>query len=168
MFLVILLGVFLFIGILIGQFIEEANLKLCYWMLLFLLFVTICNIYISITYYIKLREDPGVKGTRGDSGPQGPKGSGGVCSLSTNCNINDCKSFVTNILANMEDKPGPDYIKLKRKKDNSESLSDNEKKQLNTINNWIASMTQTCERQEFNKIELEKHLKDSLKSENFD
>ena len=41
MFLAIVLGVFIFLGIIIGQVVPSNNLRLVYWLLMFLLFITI-------------------------------------------------------------------------------------------------------------------------------
>ena len=38
-------------------------------------------------YYIKLRNEPGVRGARGDPGPKGQKGSNGVCTIDTSCGL---------------------------------------------------------------------------------
>ena len=167
MFLAIVLGVFIFLGIIIGQVVPSNNLRLVYWLLMFLLFITICNIHISITYYKKLREDPGVKGPRGDPGEQGPKGTNGVCSLSTNCNINDCRSFVEKILTNMDGYPGTEYRMIKNKMSNSQILTPDDKKKLRQINDWVDILTNICSKQEYNKVVLENYIKDSFKTGSF-
>ena len=95
--MLVFLGITVFLGIIIGQTINDIQLKLCYWLILFLFFITVTNIYITLHFYKKLREDPGIKGPRGDPGESGPKGSDGVCSLSTSCNINDCKGYIEKV-----------------------------------------------------------------------
>ena len=41
----------------------------------------------TLYYYIKLRNAPGVKGERGDPGPKGQKGSNGVCTIDTSVEV---------------------------------------------------------------------------------
>ena len=160
----VFLGITVFLGIIIGQTINDIQLKLCYLLILFLFFITITNIYISTHYYRKLREDPGIKGPRGDPGDVGPKGSDGVCSLSTSCNINDCKSFIEKIFLEMEKYPGTEYRTLKEKMSNNVILNQNEKKKLQQIDDWINLLTNICKKQLYNKSELQKFIEDSFKT----
>ena len=73
--------ILVFLALIGGQFIKDANLRFAYFMLFFLLFVTFSNIYLAQVFYTKLRNDPGVKGDRGDPGDKGSFGSNGVCTL---------------------------------------------------------------------------------------
>lgn len=70
-------------------FIEDSNLKLCYWLVILLLALTLFNIVLSITYYTKLRNEPGIPGPRGPRGAKGAKGPNGRCTVSDKCNINE-------------------------------------------------------------------------------
>jgi len=162
--MVIFSCVIIFLGVIIGQTINDIQLKLCYWLILFLFFITVTNIYISLYYYKKLREDTGVKGPRGDPGEQGPKGSDGVCSMSTSCNINDCKGFIEKIFLDMEKYPGAEYRILKDKISNNIILNQTEKKKLQQIDDWINLLTNICKKQLYNKPELKKFIEESFKT----
>lgn len=93
-----LIIVLIFIVLLIFSFfIEDSNLKLCYWLVVMLLALTIFNIILSYTYYTRLREEPGVQGPRGPAGDPGPKGNPGVCTVSEKCNIQGCKQKIVDM-----------------------------------------------------------------------
>ena len=66
------------IAILLSSFIEGSKLKIMYWLVVTLLFISVFNIYLTTKYYIKLRNEPGIRGERGDPGLQGDQ-SRGVC-----------------------------------------------------------------------------------------
>jgi hypothetical protein len=90
-----LLLIIIFVITLMFSFtIEEGTLKICYWLVVFLLGLTIFNIILSVSYYIKLRNDPGVKGPRGPPGRQGPRGIPGTCSISDECNKDYCRTKI--------------------------------------------------------------------------
>ena len=59
---------YFFLAIIVSQFIADRNIKIAYWLMLFLLHISLSNIYMSTYFYIKLRETPGIKGQRGDPG----------------------------------------------------------------------------------------------------
>ena len=71
---------YVFFTIIIGQLIADKNIKAIFFAVMFLLYISCYNIYITFKYYIKLRNNPGIKGDRGGPGGPGQKGSGGVCS----------------------------------------------------------------------------------------
>ena len=90
-----ILIIIIFIVTLIFSFtIEERTLKICFWLVIFLLALTIFNIVLSINYYIELRNDPGIKGPRGPPGRKGPKGIPGVCSMETECGYDKCREKI--------------------------------------------------------------------------
>jgi hypothetical protein len=60
--LVILVFAILFISI--GFMIPETKYKVAYYMILALLTFSILNIYLSVVYYIQLRNDPGIPGLK--------------------------------------------------------------------------------------------------------
>lgn len=97
-FLIII--VILVIFIIISLFINETNMKIAYWLVIGLLILSITNMYMSIVYYIKLREDPGTPGPRGPKGPRGPSGDPGKCTSSDKCGIEDCEEKMYNIASN--------------------------------------------------------------------
>ena len=94
----ILLIVIFIITLLFSFTIEVSTLKICYWLVVFLLGLTIFNIILSVSYYIKLRNDPGVKGPRGPPGRQGPRGIPGTCSISDECNKDYCRTKIVAII----------------------------------------------------------------------
>jgi hypothetical protein len=90
-----LLLIIIFIITLIFSFtIEEGTLKICYWLVVFLFGLTLFNIILSVSYYIKLRNDPGVKGPRGPPGRKGPRGIPGTCAMEDECNRDSCRSKI--------------------------------------------------------------------------
>ena len=88
MFTFLIFVIFLVL-VIFSFFIEDSNLKLCYWLVILLFALTIFNIILSITYYTKLRNEPGIPGPRGPQGARGSKGPGGKCRVSDKCNINE-------------------------------------------------------------------------------
>lgn len=78
-------------------FIEDSNLKLCYWLVILLLALTIFNIILSFTYYTKLRNEPGVPGPRGPQGQPGPLGPQGKCTISDKCTIDNCNDKLVDL-----------------------------------------------------------------------
>lgn len=90
--------ILLFVALLIFSFfIEDPNLKLCYWLVVMLMALTLFNIVLSYTYYTKLRNEPGIPGPRGPPGPKGAKGPSGVCSISEKCHIDGCRDKIVNL-----------------------------------------------------------------------
>ena len=131
----------LIISIVFNQFIEDNTLKLCFWLLIFLLFITISNIYMSFYYYKKLRENDGMMGPRGDTGREGPKGSNGVCKLSTSCGISNCRKVIEREFTNIF----PEYNKIREKMDRNIILNDKDKKILTKINGKVDVLIPVCE-----------------------
>jgi len=83
--LIILIIFIIFFGI--SFMIQDIKYRVCYYMILALLFLASLNIYLSIVYYIQLRNLPGVQGPMGPKGPQGMTGNTGKCSFSEKCGI---------------------------------------------------------------------------------
>ena len=67
--------------ILIGVTIDDNNIKISYWLTMGLLLFTILNIYLTVIYYIEIRERKGERGPKGPKGERGVKGDPGTCSL---------------------------------------------------------------------------------------
>lgn len=85
----LLIIIFIFVILMvIGFMIQEPNLKLSYYLSVGLGLFTIINIYLTITYYMELRNKRGEKGPQGPKGDRGAKGDGGSCVFSTKCNNN--------------------------------------------------------------------------------
>lgn len=98
--LLILLIIFI-IFFSISFLIEEPKYRISYYMILGLLFLAVLNIYLSVAYYVELRNSDGIPGIQGDKGPQGVKGNPGKCSFSETCNITDARNKILNIASNM-------------------------------------------------------------------
>lgn len=135
--------ILVFIALIGGQFIEDTNLRMAYFMLFFLLFVSFSNIYLAQVFYTMLRNDPGVKGDRGDPGDKGPPGTDGVCTSITNCEITDCKKLIERELS----KKIPEYKEVLNKQKENLELNDFDRKVLRKINNFIdGTMNPICQK----------------------
>ena len=99
--LIILIVFIIFFSI--SFMIQDAKYRVSYYMILALLFLAALNIYLSIVYYIQLRNTPGVQGQIGPKGPKGVKGNTGKCSFSEKCGITDARTKILNIANTMYD-----------------------------------------------------------------
>ena len=86
--------VFFFIAIIVSQFISDMNLRVSYWLMLLLFYISCANIYMSAYFYAKLRSQSGLQGERGDPGDSGPRGSNGTCIITPNCGIVNCRNLI--------------------------------------------------------------------------
>ena len=98
-FLILLIIALIFISI--GFMIPETKFKIAYFMIIMLLGLTILNVYLSIVYYIQLRNDPGKPGPQGSKGVQGAKGAPGKCSFAEKCGIPDARTKIINVAQEM-------------------------------------------------------------------
>lgn len=71
--------------IVISMFIEDKQYKIYYFAIVVLGTLCFLNVYLSILYYVKLRNEPGIPGPRGAPGIKGPKGGKGKCSVGESC-----------------------------------------------------------------------------------
>ena len=69
--------------------IPDPTFRVAYYMIIALLFLASLNIYLSVVYYIQLRNTPGIQGQIGNKGPKGVKGNAGKCSFSQKCGIDN-------------------------------------------------------------------------------
>ena len=104
-FLILLIIVLILIAI--GFMIPEVKYKIAYFLILCLFGLTILNVYLSIVYYIQLRNDPGTPGDIGVKGPTGVKGMPGKCSFTETCTIKDARTKILNIANTMYNIPIP-------------------------------------------------------------
>jgi hypothetical protein len=102
-FLILLIISLIFVSI--GFMIPEPKYKVAYFMIVCLLGLTILNVYMSIVYYIQLRNDPGIPGSMGNKGPTGVKGIPGVCSFTETCEIKNARDKILNVANTMYDIP---------------------------------------------------------------
>ena len=151
---------FMFIALIMNQFIYDPTLKICYWLVMFLVFITGLNVFLSIHFYKKLREDVGIQGARGPPGDKGPTGSDGVCVLSTSCGIANCRGVIEREFL----KIFPEYKRINEKLDRSILLNDNDKKILKQINSKIDILMPICENGDYNKKEFLEHIHKSYRN----
>ena len=100
-FLILLIIVLILISI--GFMIPEVKYKIAYFMIICLLGLSILNIYLSVVYYIKLRNEAGIPGDMGKKGPSGVKGLPGKCSFSESCKFEDPRGKILNVANTMYD-----------------------------------------------------------------
>jgi hypothetical protein len=100
-FLILIIIVLILISI--GFMIPENMFKIAYFMIVCLLGLTILNVYMSIIYYIQLRNDPGIPGIIGKKGPTGVKGIPGKCSFTQTCEIKNARQNILNVATSMYD-----------------------------------------------------------------
>ena len=98
-FLILLIIVLILISI--GFMIPEPKYKISYFMIVCLLGLTVLNVYMSIVYYIQLRNDPGLPGAVGNKGPTGVKGIPGKCSFTETCEIKNSRDKIVNVANTM-------------------------------------------------------------------
>jgi|TARA_B110000881_G_C18428269_1_gene439527 hypothetical protein len=150
--------VFFFIAIIISQFIADMNLKIAYWLMLLLLYISCANIYISAYFYAKLRSQSGLQGKRGDPGDSGPRGSNGVCVITPNCGIVNCRSLIEKEISSRITV----YKKIKDDIKNGNMLSSDQKKILRKINTFIDVLIPVCESGKMTKSEFITHIDETI------
>jgi len=121
-FLILLIIVLILISI--GFMIPEVKYKISYFMVLCLLGLSLLNIYLSIVYYIKLRNDTGIPGEMGNKGPLGVKGIPGKCSFTESCKFEDPRGKIVSVANTMYGISNEclDNPKLKNCNDNQDML----------------------------------------------
>ena len=135
---------YFFAAVTISQLFIDEKLRLVFLMIMFLLYVSLYNVYFSFKYYIKIRNEPGVKGDRGDPGGSGQDGTDGVCAMAKGCGIAHCRRLIVDELQ----KIFPEYIKIREKLRNNKALNPKEKKQNRQINRYIDILIPKCENYE--------------------
>ena len=134
---------YVFVSVTISQLLIDEKLRLIFLMIMFLLYVSIYNVYFSFTYYIKIRNEPGIKGERGDQGGGGDLGSDGVCAMAKSCGIASCRPLIVDTL--LEHPNFTEYKGIREKLANNEELTTNEKKRNSQINAYIDILIPKCE-----------------------
>lgn len=158
LFRVITLSI-VFAAIILSRFIVDRGLQALYWLIVFLLTVSVGNIYMTLNYYIKLRNAPGVRGERGDPGPKGQKGSNGVCTIDTSCgSIQNCHDFTEEIF--MEQLP--EYRRVVDKRNRDIKLNTEDLKILSQVNEYFEMIKSACESGRYSQQELRAKVKKSL------
>ena len=149
--------IFFFIAIIISQFILDPNLRIAYWLMLLLIYISWANIYMSSYFYIKLREQPGLQGARGPPGETGPDGSKGVCQIEPECGIqkNKLGDIIRDEIRNLDS----NYSKIINKEKNGIMLKDNEQKIKSSIEDYILKVQQKATDQNMTRSDIKKELK---------
>ena len=132
---------YVFASVTISQLLIEQKLRLVFMMIMFLLYVSIYNVYFSFKYYVKIRNEPGIKGDRGDQGAGGDKGSDGVCAMAKSCGIASCRPLIIDTLI----EHFPEYKDIRNKLADNEELSQKDKKINKQINEYINILIPQCE-----------------------
>ena len=159
MLLTVIAIIIVFVAIIIGQFIVNPTLQPVYWMLVFLLFVSVANIYMTFYYYIKLRNEPGIKGERGSPGLQGEGGGKGVCVINTQCDsIQLCDQFIKEHLKELL----PEYEKVLDKQNNSQLLNNRDRSILSQIQTYTGILKPKCESGKYSKEEMKTLIENSF------
>ena len=152
----------IFISIIISKFIVNPELQYIYWLIAFLLFISVSNIYMTIHYYVKLRNDPGIKGERGDPGDKGQTGSNGVCEINTSCDaIQDCRGLIEDRL--MEKIPEYRAVIEKAQNENME-LDAKDNSILRQVNGYISILEPKCKSGRYNLEEMTTLINESFKN----
>ena len=130
------------VATLIAISIQDNNLKICFWLSLILCIVCLINLNLSLSFYIKLRNDKGVQGPRGERGDKGPKGFPGRCELNVNQgtddNIKHCKTKIINNLM----KTCKNYEEITKKSNTNRTPEETQKFDIYT--SWINKLDGKC------------------------
>ena len=132
---------YFFAAVTISQLFIDEKLRLVFLLIIFLLYVSLYNVYFSFKYYIKIRNEPGIKGDQGDIGLSGQDGTDGVCGMAKSCGIAHCRPLIVDELQIIF----PEYIRIREKLMNNKSLNEKEKKQNRQINKYIDILITKCE-----------------------
>ncbi len=158
--LLIIIVIFLIL-VVISMFIEDKTYKLYYFLIVALAVLTFLNVYLSIIYYIKLRNEPGVPGPRGPKGEKGPSGGKGKCVVSESCGFTkaDANKLLYNIAASKFDTT-PKCLREPSLKNCRGGASEIER--LQPVNKQIAMLEKMAVDGLFTKQEFEKKVRNSF------
>jgi len=162
MLLTIIALTIVFLSIIINKFIVDPQLQYIYWLVVFLLFVSVSNIYMTMYYYIKLRNEPGIKGERGDPGEKGQVGSNGVCEINTGCGaIENCRDLIEEELLTLM----PEYANVLKKRDEEKKeLNAKDNSILRQVNGYVGLLEPKCKSGRYTVEEMKKLIADSFKN----
>jgi hypothetical protein len=150
--------VFFFMAIIASQFIANMNLKIAYWLMLALLYISFSNIYMSAYFYAKLRSQPGLQGPRGDPGDRGPRGSNGNCIITPNCGIVNCRDLIEKEISKRLDV----YKNVRNDITDGNLLTSDQKKILRKINSFIDILIPVCESGQMTKSDFINHIDETI------
>ena len=162
MLLTIIALTIVFLSIIINKFIVDPQLQYIYWLVVFLLFVSVSNIYMTMYYYIKLRNEPGIKGERGDPGEKGQVGSNGVFEINTGCGaIENCRDLIEEELLTLM----PEYANVLKKRDEEKKeLNAKDNSILRQVNGYVGLLEPKCKSGRYTVEEMKKLIADSFKN----
>ena len=125
---------------LVGFSIKDYNFKICYWLSVALVLITVINLNMSIGFYIRLRNEKGISGQRGERGDKGPKGFPGRCELNLDakCGIKNCISKIQDELGNRCNH----YSNIVAKRDYDRTTE--EEQVLDLYKRWIDVINNKC------------------------
>jgi len=159
MLLITILLIIVFATIIISKFVVDPTLQPLYWLIVFLVLVSVTNIYMTIYYYVKLRNEPGIMGERGDPGMKGSKGSNGMCMSSTS---EDATANCRDLLNNLFEENDALYKKIMEKEQNSIKLSGSDKQIKRKIEDHIQIIEPLCKSGDYDITEILTKVKESL------
>ena len=162
MLLTIIALTIVFLSIIINKFIVDPQLQYIYWLVVFLLFVSVSNIYMTMYYYVKLRNEPGIKGERGNPGEKGQVGSNGVCEINTGCGaIENCRDLIEEELLTLM----PEYANVLKKRDEEKKeLNAKDNSILRQVNGYVGLLEPKCKSGRYTVEEMKKLIADSFKN----
>ena len=130
--IILILGAFAFLGIKLSSSLKD--LKFLFLVLYGVSIFTVCNIILSIYFFVSLRNKRGSPGPKGKTGPMGDKGIDGACDET------DClkKSLVAIIIDTLEAKLLSEY---KLEDDNKEKFKPLQGFEKNAICSYVNEIT---------------------------
>ena len=134
------------------------NLRVAYWLMLLLLYISCANIYMSSYFYAKLRSQSGLQGERGDPGDPGPRGSNGTCIITPNCGIVNCRNLIEKEIS----KRVSVYKTIQNDIKNGNILKSDQKKIIRKINSFIDLLIPICESGKMTKTEFISHIDETI------
>lgn len=151
---------FIFISLVISQFITDPNLKIAFWLMLVLIYVSYANIHLSSYFYAKLREQPGLQGERGNAGERGPQGSNGVCIVQEKCGA--VENQLQELFQSEIKKQNESYRKIMVKNDNGIELTDDEDNIKKIIDHYIKEMKAKAQEEEWDLDKIKQEIDANL------
>lgn len=157
--LLIIMFIFV-IFMVISLFIADFHLRLAYWFIVALGTLSVINMYLSITYYIRLRNDPGEPGKKGPKGEKGPRGDIGTCTFSEKCGITDCKEKIYSLAETYYDDISRDCLETP----NIQMCNDHETlNKARPINSVLESLVEECNNATVHEAEFLSKIKPQLR-----
>lgn len=152
----ILLIIFFVFLLILSYFIENDYLRIMYWLTVALLALSVFNIILVVNYYIKLRNEEGVRGPRGSRGEKGPDGNRGVCSVTDQCSINNCEDKIVEITSEIFPDVSVECIK------NSQNCNEEEKVLGVGLSQHVKLLSQKCSRSKIAEKDFFRKIRPSI------